>query len=50
VTTLARRPPRGGAGPTIANRMVFTMSGYNGAESFGANGVKVLLAFSVDGK
>ncbi len=39
-----------GSGPTIANGMVFTMSGYNGAERFGGNGVNVLLAFSVDGK
>jgi len=39
-----------GSGPTIANGMVFTMSGYNGAERFGGNGVNVLLAFSVDGE
>jgi polyvinyl alcohol dehydrogenase (cytochrome) len=39
-----------GTGPTIADGMVFTLSGYNGAESFGGNGVNVLLAFSVNGR
>ncbi|MGD1098344.1 MAG: PQQ-binding-like beta-propeller repeat protein [Bryobacteraceae bacterium] len=36
-----------GAGPTIANGMVFTTSGYG---SFGGKPGNVLLAFSVDGK
>ena len=39
-----------GMGPTIADGMVFTMSGFNGAAQIGANGANVLLAFSVDGK
>lgn len=36
-----------GAGPTIADGMVFTMSGFNGAARIGANGTNVLLAFEV---
>jgi polyvinyl alcohol dehydrogenase (cytochrome) len=39
-----------GMGPTIANGMVYVMSGNNGAARVGSNGVNVLLAFSVDGK
>jgi polyvinyl alcohol dehydrogenase (cytochrome) len=39
-----------GLGPAIANGMVFTMSGFNGAANTGGNGVNVLLAYSVDGK
>ena len=39
-----------GMGPAIANGMVFTMSGFNGAANTGGNGVNVLLAYSVDGK
>ena len=39
-----------GMGPAIANGMVYTMSGFNGASQTGGNGVNVLLAFSVDGK
>ena len=41
LTVPARRSPAA---------LVFTASGYNGAENFGGNGVNVLLAFSVDGK
>ena len=37
-------------GPVIADGMVFTMSGFNGAANTGGNGNNVLLAFSVDGK
>ncbi|HEY8574441.1 PQQ-binding-like beta-propeller repeat protein [Phenylobacterium sp.] len=39
-----------GMGPTIANGMVYLMSGNNGAARVGSNGVNVLLAYSVDGK
>ena len=39
-----------GMGPTIANGMVYIMSGNNGAARVGSNGVNVLLAYSVDGK
>lgn len=39
-----------GMGPTVANGMVFLMSGNNGAARVGSNGVNVLLAYSVDGK
>jgi polyvinyl alcohol dehydrogenase (cytochrome) len=39
-----------GMGPAIANGMVFTMSGFNGAANTGGNGVNVLLAYSVDGR
>jgi len=39
-----------GYGPVIADGMVFTMSGFNGAANTGGNGNNVLLAFSVDGK
>jgi len=39
-----------GMGPTVANGMVFTMSGNNGAARVGSNGVNVLLAYSPDGK
>ncbi len=39
-----------GMGPAIANGMVFTMSGFNGAANTGGNGTNVLLAYSVDGK
>ena len=39
-----------GLGPAIADGMVYTMSGFNGASNTGGNGNNVLLAFSVDGK
>jgi polyvinyl alcohol dehydrogenase (cytochrome) len=39
-----------GMGPTIANGMLYTTSGHNGAARTGGNGNNVLLAFSVDGK
>jgi polyvinyl alcohol dehydrogenase (cytochrome) len=39
-----------GMGPTVANGMVYVMSGFNGAARIGGNGVNVLLAFSVDGR
>ena len=39
-----------GMGPTIANGMVYIMSGNNGAARVGSNGINVLLAYSVDGK
>jgi polyvinyl alcohol dehydrogenase (cytochrome) len=39
-----------GMGPTIADGMVYTMSGFNGASRTGGNGVNVLLAFSVGGR
>ena len=39
-----------GMGPTLANGMMFTMSGFNGAGNTGGNWVNVLLAFSVDGR
>ena len=39
-----------GYGPVIADGMVYTMSGFNGAANTGGNGNNVLLAFSVDGK
>lgn len=49
--TVNKVPAKGGsidgAGPTIANGMVFTSSGY---PLFGGVGGNVLLAFSVDGK
>jgi hypothetical protein len=37
-------------GPTVANGMVYILSGNNGAARVGSNGVNVLLAYSVDGK
>lgn len=37
-----------GMGPTVANGMLFTMSGFNGAARIGSNGVNVLLAFGKD--
>jgi polyvinyl alcohol dehydrogenase (cytochrome) len=37
-----------GMGPAIADGMVFTMSGFNGASRIGSNGVNVLLAFGKD--
>ena len=39
-----------GMATTVANGMVYTMSGNNGAARIGSNGVNVLLAYSVDGK
>ena len=39
-----------GMGPTIAGGMVYTMSGYAGAQSIGSNPFNVLIAYSVDGK
>jgi polyvinyl alcohol dehydrogenase (cytochrome) len=39
-----------GMGPTIANGMLYMMSGRDGAARTGGNGNNVLLAFSVDGK
>ena len=48
-----KRQPGGsidGLGPAIANGMVYTMSGFNGAANTGGNGINVLLAYSVDGK
>lgn len=39
-----------GMGPTVANGMVYILSGNNGAARVGSNGVNVLLAYSVDGK
>jgi polyvinyl alcohol dehydrogenase (cytochrome) len=39
-----------GTGPTIANGMVYIMSGFNGAARTGGNAINVLLAFSVDGR
>ena len=39
-----------GMGPTIANGMVYVMSGFNGAASVGSNGVNVLLAFGLPAK
>jgi polyvinyl alcohol dehydrogenase (cytochrome) len=39
-----------GMGPTIANGMVYLMSGFNGAARTGGNAINVLLAFSVDGR
>jgi polyvinyl alcohol dehydrogenase (cytochrome) len=39
-----------GMGPTVANGMVYLVSGNNGAARIGSNGVNVLLAYSVDGK
>lgn len=39
-----------GMGPTVANGMIYTMSGFNGASRVGSNGVNVLLAFSRDGQ
>jgi polyvinyl alcohol dehydrogenase (cytochrome) len=37
-------------GPTIADGMVFQVSGYKGSSNTGGNPINVLLAFSVDGK
>ncbi|MDB5481573.1 MAG: hypothetical protein JWO83_2626 [Caulobacteraceae bacterium] len=37
-------------GPTIANGMVYQVSGFKGSSNTGGNAVNVLLAFSVDGK
>ena len=37
-------------GPTVANGMVYTFSGYGGSANIGGNPLNVLLAFSVDGK
>lgn len=39
-----------GMGPTVANGMVYVVSGNNGAARVGSNGVNVLLAFSPGGK
>ena len=39
-----------GMGPTVANGMVYVVSGNNGAARVGSNGVNVLLAYSIDGK
>ena len=39
-----------GSGPTIANGVVYMMSGYSGSSNVGGNGANVLLAFSVGGK
>jgi polyvinyl alcohol dehydrogenase (cytochrome) len=39
-----------GMGPTIADGMVFLMSGNNGAARVGSNGVNVLLAFAPEGR
>jgi polyvinyl alcohol dehydrogenase (cytochrome) len=39
-----------GMGPTVANGMIYVVSGNNGAARVGSNGVNVLLAFSPDGK
>ena len=37
-------------GPTIADGMVYQVSGYRGSSNTGGNPINVLLAFSVDGK
>ena len=52
VNGLSDQPGGGidGMGPTIANGMVYIMSGFNGAARTGGNGTNVLLAFSVDGR
>jgi polyvinyl alcohol dehydrogenase (cytochrome) len=52
VNAVADQPGGGidGMGPTIANGMLYTMSGFNGASRTGGNGNNVLLAFSVDGR
>ncbi len=39
-----------GMGPTIADGMVFQVSGFKGSTNTGGNRINVLLAFSVDGK
>jgi polyvinyl alcohol dehydrogenase (cytochrome) len=39
-----------GMGPTIANGMVYQVSGFKGSSNTGGNAVNVLLAFSVEGK
>lgn len=39
-----------GMGPTIADGMVYQVSGFKGSSNTGGNAVNVLLAFSVDGK
>lgn len=39
-----------GMGATVANGMVYQMSGFNGASNTGGNGTNVLLAFSVGGR
>jgi polyvinyl alcohol dehydrogenase (cytochrome) len=52
VNGVTKQPGGGidGLGATIANGMVYTMSGFNGASRSGGNGNNVLLAFSIDGK
>ena len=52
VNGVAAQPGGGidGMGPSIADGMLYTMSGFNGASQTGSNGTNVLLAFSVDGK
>jgi len=52
VNGIAGQPGGGidGMGPTIANGMVYIMSGFNGAARTGGNGINVLLTFSVDGR
>jgi polyvinyl alcohol dehydrogenase (cytochrome) len=39
-----------GMGPTIADGIVYQVSGYRGSSNTGGNPINVLLAFSVDGK
>jgi polyvinyl alcohol dehydrogenase (cytochrome) len=39
-----------GNGPTLAQGMLFVVSGFDGAASTGGNGVNVLLAYSPDGR
>jgi polyvinyl alcohol dehydrogenase (cytochrome) len=39
-----------GMGPTIADGMVYQVSGFKGSSNTGGNPINVLLAFSVDGK
>ena len=39
-----------GMGPTIADGMVYQVSGFKGSSNTGGNAINVLLAFSVDGK
>ncbi len=39
-----------GRGPTIADGMVFQVSGFKGSSNTGGNPIAVLLAFSVDEK
>ncbi len=52
VNGVAAQPGGGidGMGPSVADGMLYTMSGFNGASQTGSNGTNVLLAFSVDGK